>query len=128
VAGLTAEQRSVGAALCHPLLEFTVMRIGMARGAAHVHEVKGHDLIRAPRCPCFMAVIARDSGVGPGKREFRVAMFGNGEGGAMEIDDGVAILAAVKIGCGRELTVVSVFVAVRAGSEFYLVKGVFARG
>ena len=49
VAGLTAEQRSVGATLRHPLLEFTMMRIGMARGAAHVYEVKGHDLIRAPR-------------------------------------------------------------------------------
>ena len=49
VAGFTAEQRSVGAALRHPLLEFTMMRIGMAPGAAYVHEAKGHDLIRAPR-------------------------------------------------------------------------------
>ena len=73
-----------------------------------------------------MAIIARNSGVGAGKREFRVAMFGNGEGGAMKIRNGVAILAAVEIGCGRELTVVSVLVAVRAGSEFYLVEGVFA--
>jgi len=49
VAGLTAKRRAVGAALCHPFLEFTMMRIGMARGAVHVGEAEGHDLIRAPR-------------------------------------------------------------------------------
>jgi len=49
VAGLTAKHRAVGAVLRHPFLEFTMMRIGMARGAVHVGEAEGHDLIRAPR-------------------------------------------------------------------------------
>jgi len=75
-----------------------------------------------------VAVIARNSGVGAGKREFRVAVFGNREGGAMEIYNGVALVATIDIGNGRELTIVSVFVTVRAGSEFYFVNGVFARG
>jgi len=75
-----------------------------------------------------VAVIARNSGVGAGKREFRVAVFGNREGGAMEIHNGVALFATIEIGSGRELTIVSIFVTVRAGSEFYFVNGVFARG
>jgi len=52
------------------------MWIGMARGAAYVHEAKGMILSPLPLTPALMAVIARNSGVGAGRARIRVAMFG----------------------------------------------------
>lgn len=53
-------------------------------------------------------------------------MLGNGEGSTMKIGDGVARFAAIIVGCGGELIVVRVLVAIGAGRELYVVNGVFA--
>lgn len=128
VAGFAAERRSVGAALRHAVVEFAMMRVRVAGGASHVREAEGHDFVGATGGAGFMAVETGDGGVSAGEWITRSAVLSDGEGGAMEVRDGVAGFAFVQVGRGGELKVVLVLVAIEAGGEFYFVDGVFTGG
>ena len=125
---LAAERCAIGSPLGHPVVEFAVMDIPMARGAGHVFEDKRQDFICAPCSSCFMAIGARYGRVRAGQCETRVAMFGNRKSGAVKIQNGMTILAFVLIRSGSKLAVMRVFVAVGAGRELHPINGVFARG
>lgn len=55
-------------------------------------------------------------------------MLGDREGRAVEIHNGMAVFTPVLVRGGRKLSVVGVFVAIRAGGEFHFVNRVFADG
>ena len=101
--------------------------IDMARRATHILETEGKNLVAAASRSNLVAFRASYRGMGPAKREACVAMFGDAEAGTMEIQNTMAILAAVLIRSRSELAVVFVLVAVCAGCEFHFVDSVFAR-
>src|ERR671924_586816 len=55
-------------------------------------------------------------------------MFGDRKGRAVKIQNGMAVFTAVLVRRGRKLSVVGVFVAIRAGGEFHFVNRVFSGG
>ena len=128
MAGFAAEKRADGPAAGHALVELSVMRVGVTCRAAHIRKMEWKDFVGASGKSRFVAIVTRDGCMSAGERKLRVAMLGDAKRGAMEICDGVAILAAIEIGSGGELPSVLVFVAIRARREFHLVKRVFAGG
>jgi hypothetical protein len=88
--------------------------------------VKGQYLIGAASGSCFVAIGARHRRVGARQNETGVAMFRDGECGAVPIQNGMAILTSVQIRKGGKLVVMRILVTVRAEGKFHLVNGVFA--
>ena len=128
VAGFAAEGGAVGALAVHAVVEFALVRIGVAGGAATVREVEGQDFVGATGSAELVAFGAGDRGVRGAEGEASAVVLGDGVGGAVEIDDRVAGFAFVVVRRGGELIVVSVLVAVGAGGEFNFVERVFAAG
>ncbi len=128
VAGLTAQGLTAGTPLRHAVLEFAVMRVSVACGAAPVFEMEKQDFVRPARCPQFMAIGTRYRRVRASQQETGVPMFGDRKCGAMEILYGVATFTFVLVRCGGKLAVVGILVAIQAGRKFHLVNCVFACG
>ncbi len=63
VAGFAAEARAIGASAVHPILEFAMMRVGMACGTSHVVKFEWQDLVRAMRLADSVATSTRNGGV-----------------------------------------------------------------
>jgi hypothetical protein len=55
-------------------------------------------------------------------------MLGDGKRGTVEVLNGMTVLAFIQIRRSRKLTVVSILMAIRAGSEFHLVNRIFTGG
>ena len=128
VACFAAERCSIGALLRHAILEFSLVRVGVARSACAVFEMEWQNFIRSSAQPNFVALRAADGNVRACQNETRVLVFGYREGRTMKILHGVAILATVLVGRGGELFVMLILVAIRAGREFHFVQRVFAGG
>ena len=73
-----------------------------------------------------MAVRAGDGHVSPRERVAGVLVLGNGEGRAMEILYGMAILATILVGRRGKLLVMRILVTIRTRRELHLVDGVLA--
>ena len=128
VTGFATEWRSVGALAIHTVLEFPVVRIGVAGGAGGVGKAKRQNIVGAMGLADSVAVRTWHGGMGAGKGKMRVAMHGDREQGTVEIGDGVAGFAAIVEWRRRELIVVHIFVAVGAASELDLVLCAFTGG
>jgi hypothetical protein len=126
VAGFASQRCAIGAALRHAVLELAVVRIGVTRGAAHVFEMEGQDLVCSPSRTCLVAIGARHGGVGSGQGEASLAVLRNGKERTVKIAHRMAILAFVEIGGGGELSVMRVLVTVRAEGKFHLINRVLA--
>lgn len=85
VARFAAKRDAVGAALGHTILELPFMRIGMARRASLICEMKRQDLVFAPGSAHLVAIRTGNRRVSARKRETSVAMLGDGKCGPMEI-------------------------------------------
>lgn len=128
MAGFAAEGGAVGAFASHAIVELTLVGILVAGGAGAILEMEGKNLVGASTQAGLVAIGAGDSYVSAGQSETRGLVLGDGIRGTMEIDDGMAVFAAIVVWRGGELVVVSVLVAIEAGGEFHFVDGVFARG
>ncbi len=128
MAGFAPLRRAVGTPPCHAFVEFAMMHILMAGGAGPIFEMERQDLVLSAGGPHLMAIGARHGGVRAGQRKTRLAMFGDGECGAVPIQNGMTILAFVQIRGSCKLSVMGILVAVGAGCEFHLIDGVLARG
>ena len=95
MAGFAAQRRAIGAALRHAIVEFAVMDIRMAAGTRHVFEKKWQDLIGPASGTHFVAIGTGDGGVRASQNELSFAMFGDGECGAVKVQNGMTILAFV---------------------------------
>ena len=126
VARFAAQRGSIGPLLRHAVLEFALVRIGVTGRAGAVIEMERQDLVRASGQARLVTFRAGDRHVRPGQNETRLLVLGDGEGRAMEVLYGVAILAAVLVGRGGELIVVRVLVTVGAGGKLHLVESVLA--
>lgn len=128
VTGFATQGRAIGAALCHTVLEFAMMRIGVACGTAPVFEMERQDFIGPARRAHLMTIGARHGSMSAGKNKTRAAMLGDGKCGAVEVLNGVTAFTFIEIGRGGKLAVVGIFMAIRAGREFHFVKRVFSCG
>ena len=126
MAGFAAEARTVGPVAFHAIVEFAMMRIGVAGGAGHIVKMERQNFVGAMRLPCRVATGARHCGMRSGQRETGFAVFRNGVKSAMEIDDRVTSLAPVVVGHCRKLIVMHVLVAVCTIGEFDFVLRVFS--
>ena len=115
VAGFAAEGRSIGTLSHHAITELALVGVLMTSGARAVFEMERQDFVGATRGTYFVAIPARNRYVRARQSEVRGFVLRDGEGGAMEINDGVAWLATIVVGRGGELIVVCVFVAIGAG-------------
>jgi hypothetical protein len=127
VAGLAPQGRSIGAAKSHAILEFALVRIGVARRAGAVLEMEWQDFVRAAAQPDLVAIRAGHGGVGSGKRKARVFVLRGRKRGPVEIFYGVAIFATILVRRGGKLIVMGVLMAIHTGGEFDLIQRVFAR-
>jgi len=118
VTSLTTERCSIRPLFRHPIVEFALVRVLMARGAGLIFKFERQDLIRPPGGPDLMAIAAGNRRVRTGKREFRVAVFCNRIRRAVPVHHGVAVFAAVLIGSAHKLAVMRILVAIHA--EFKL--------
>ena len=128
MAGFAPLRRAIGTAPRHAFFEFAMMDILMAGGAGPIFEMERQDLVSSSGGANFVAIGARNGGVRAGQCKTRLAMFGDGEGGAVKIQNGMTIFAFVSIWSGFKLSVMGILVAVGAGCEFHLIDGVLARG
>lgn len=128
MAGFATERCAIGALASHAIVELALVWILVTSGAITIFEMIRHDFVGATCGAKFVTVGAGNRHVTTGEGEAGVAMFGDGEGGAMEILHSVARLAAVVIRSGSKLIVVGVLVAVAAVFELHFVDGVFSRG
>jgi len=126
VASLAAQRRAVGAFGCHALLEFVLVRISVAGSAGVVLKMERQNLVRSTSQAGFVAVRAWYRHVRPGQGVACLLVLGNGECGAMKVLYGVAFLASILVGRCRELLVMFILVAIRAGRELHLVLGILA--
>ena len=69
VAGFTTEAATVGAFAFHAILEFAVMRVGVASGAGHIVEAERQNFVRTMRFPSSVATRARNGGVRASQRK-----------------------------------------------------------
>ncbi len=128
VAGFAAEGRAIGAFASHAIVELTFVRIFVAGNTVAVFKMERKNLVGAAAKTGPVAIRTGDSYVRPCQRETCGFVFRNGESGAMEINNRMAVLAAIVVWCGGELVVVRVLVAIEACAEFHFVDGVFACG
>jgi len=128
VARFASEGRAIGAFARHLLVEFTVVRILVARGAGAVVELKGKNFVGAAREANLVAIGARYGNVCAHQGVARIAMLLDGISGAVPVDNRVAILAAVLVGSPGELVIVRILVAIRAGLELNLLNRVLSPG
>ena len=128
VAGLTTEGCAVGALASHAIVEFALVWILVTGRAGAVFVMEWKNFIGAACGARFVTIGAGNSNVRACQREASGLMLGDGIGGAVEIDNGVAGLATIVEWSGGKLIVVGVLVAIEAGGEFHFVNGVFARG
>jgi len=126
VAGFAAQRGSVGALLRHALLEFSLVGIRVAGSARAVLEMERQNLVGSSGETGFVAVRTGDGHVSPGQHKAGVLVLGDGEGRAMKVLYGVAILATVLVRRGGKLLVMRILMAIRAGRELYFVDGVFS--
>ena len=125
VAGFATRGCSIHAAKGHAIVEFTLVRIVVARRAGAVLEFERQDFILPPAQPGLVAFGAGYGDVGPGKSKARILVFGDRKCGAVEILYGVAVFAAILVRRRGELLVMFVFMAIQAGGEFDLIDRVF---
>lgn len=128
VAGFAAEGGAIGAFASHAIVELALVGILVAGGAGAILEMERKNLAGASTQAGLVAIGARDGDVSASQSEARGLVLGDGKRGAMEIDDGMAVFAAIIVWCGGELIIVGVLVAIEAGGEFHFVDGVFSRG
>jgi len=126
VAGLAAERRSIGALLRHAILELSLVRIHVTGSAGTFIEVERENFVGSSAEAGFVTFRAGYGHVRAGQLKSSVLVLGNRECRAMEILYRVAIFAAVLVGRGGELLVVSVLVTIGAGRELHFVESVFA--
>lgn len=104
------------------------MGIAVASRTSAILEVERQDLVGPAAQAGLMAFRAGDSGMGPGKRESRIAVLCNRERRTVKIFDDMAVLATILVRrCGK-LLVMGVLVTIHAGREFDLIDSVLARG
>ena len=127
VASFAAQRRSIRSLCRHAIFEFTLVDIGMARGAGAVLEMERQDLIGAPGQADLVAFRARNCCMGSGQWKAGILMFGNRVGRPVEILHCVAFFTAIiGVGSGVELIVVRIFVAIHASCKFNFVNSIFA--
>ena len=127
VARFAAKRRAVGAFLRHAILEFSLVRIGVAGRACAVRKMKRQNLVRSSPEARFMALRASDGHVRSSQLEASVLMLGNGEGRAVKIFHRVTIFAAIQMRSGGKLLVMCVLVAIEARGEFHFVESILPR-
>ena len=127
VARLAAERRTIRPFPRHAVVEFSLVRVLVAGGAGAVFKFEGKNFVGTARRTERVAVHASKRRVRAGQGEARVSMLGDSKRGAVEIDDRVAAFALVVIGCGGELVVMGVLVAIAARPKLYFVNCVLAR-
>ncbi len=128
MAGFATKGRAIGPFVGHAIVELPLVGILVASGASPIFEVEGKNLVGAAGSTLFMAVGAGDSDMSSGEGEPRGLVLGDGEGGAMEIDNRVAGFTTIVVWGGSKLIVVGILVAIGAGFKLNFVDGVFARG
>ena len=128
VASLAAERSAVRALLCHPLVEFAVVRILVTSSTSHVLEPEGQDLVGPTRQAHFVAIGTWNGQMRSIQRVACLHVHCQGKSRLMEIFDGVAILASVLMRWAGELIVVRVLVAVQARCKLDLVNRILAGG
>jgi hypothetical protein len=121
VTGFATEWRSVGALASHTVLEFPVVRIGVAGGAAGVGKAKRQNIVGTMRLADSVAVRTWHGGMGTGKGKTRVAMHGDRVQRTVKIGGCVASFATIVEWPCRELIVVHVLVTVGAVGELNFV-------
>lgn len=127
VAGFAAKRRSVRPAPLHPVLELSVMRIDVARGARAVRKSKGKDLVPPAREANLVAVRAGDRHVAAHKRIGRLLVTRDRERRAVKIGNGMAWLALILVRLRGKLPIVGIFVAIHARRKLHLVNRLLAR-
>jgi len=128
VAGFAAEGCAVGAPASHAIVELTFVGILVTGGAGAIFKMERKNFVCASTEADLVAISAGNRDVSAGQRKFSGFVLGDGEGGAMEIDHGVAGFTPIVVGSGSELIVMRIFVAIRASGEFHFVDGVLAGG
>src|SRR5258708_13831746 len=118
MAGFARLRRAVGTPPCHAFVEFAMMHILMAGGAGPIFEMERQDLVLSAGGPHLMAIGARHGGVRAGQRKTRLATFGDGECGAVPIQNGMTILAFVQIRGSCKLSVMGTLLPVGHGFQF----------
>jgi len=128
VARFAPQRSAVSALLRHAILEFALMRIGVAGGARLILEMERKNLVCSSGKAGLVALRASHGHVGAGQREVCLLVLGNRERRTMKVFYSVTILTTILVGSGGKLLVVRVLVAIQAGREFYFVDGVLAGG
>ncbi len=110
----------------HAIFKFTLVRIGVARGACAVRKMERHNFVGSSAEACLVAFHAGNGHVRPGQHEMSLLVLGNRKGGAMKVFYRVAILTTILVGSGGKLFVVFILMAIRARREFHFVLCIFS--
>lgn len=121
MASFASEARSARALAVHSILEFPMMRVGVAGRTSHIVKAEWKNFIRTMRLARCVAIRARHGGMCASKRETGFAMFRNRVQRTVKINNRVARLAAVVVWRGGKLVVVHILMAIRASSKLNLV-------
>ncbi len=130
---------SVWRRFCHALAELPLMGVGVATGTRQALPViyrRGLPLDRSfcssrhkrSGCAWLVAVVTGHRDVAAGQHKAGLLVLGQREGGWPITSQRVALLAAVEVGSGCELSLVLIGVAVQAALELELVQSVSALG
>ena len=126
VAGFASERRPIGPELCHAILEFAVVRIRVARGAALILEMKRQNLVRSARRAHLMTIRAGHGCMRSRQSKTGVAMLGDSECGSVEVLDRVTAFTFVLIRRRGKLPIVCVLVAIGASRKLHFINRVLA--
>ena len=114
--------------LPHAIFELTFVRIGVTRGAGAILKLVEHGIFCLRRRFFLMTITTRDRDVPSGKHEPGLLVLRQSESGGPVSFQRMALLTAVEVWSGGELSLVFVFVAVKTARELYLVKRFFTFG
>lgn len=123
--GAMARFAPQGRAICffgrHTILEFALVRIGMAGGARAVLKVERQNLVCSSAKASLMAIRTGNCDVCSGQHKVCFLVFGDGECAAVEVLDRVTIVTSVLVRSGGELLVVLIFMAIRTRGKFHFI-------
>jgi hypothetical protein len=116
--GLAADRSAFGTRTVHPVLEFSLVGIGVARGATQVFEAKRQHLVDASRRALLVAVVTRDRTMSALQWKTRIVVHRNGKFRLLKIGNRMTWLTAFFIRSLGELPVMSILVAIHALRKF----------
>jgi len=127
VTHFAAKRRPIRAPPRHPVFELPLVRVRVTRRAGAVFKFERQDLVGPPAGADLMTITASHGHVRSRQGKPASSMLRNRVCAPMEIHHRVTRLALIVVGCGGELIVVRILVAVAASRELYLVNRVLAR-